>query len=87
MDCSTCQIQCTGHKEMGIEINADLRQRLCDFMSGMRRKVVSQKKENGFSIMEGKRKISFKFMKNYVSYCYKMRRMSSHTVCLCLSGT
>ena len=47
------------HKEAGIKICADLRQRLCDFMSGMRRKVASQRKENGVSIMEGKRKMSF----------------------------
>ena len=47
------------HKEAGVEVDRDLRQRLCDFMSGMRRKVASQRKENGVSIMEGKRKMSF----------------------------
>ena len=43
------------HKEAGIEMSSELRQRLCDFMSGMRRKVSSQRKENRVSIMEGKR--------------------------------
>ena len=47
------------HKESGTEMCSELRQRLCDFMSGMRRKVASQRKENGVSIMEGKRKMSF----------------------------
>jgi hypothetical protein len=47
------------HKKVGIKINADLGQRLCEFMSWTRRKVSSQKKENKFLIMEGKRQIIF----------------------------
>jgi hypothetical protein len=47
------------HKEANIEMDPEIRQRLCNFMSGLKRKVQDEKKRTGVSLMEGKRKMSF----------------------------
>ena len=68
------------HKEAGAEIDSELRQRLCDFMSGMRRKVATQRKENGVSIMEGKRKMSFQV---YEKLCELLLRSEKNEFAHC----
>jgi hypothetical protein len=47
------------HKEANVEMDPEIRQRLCNFMSGLKQKVQDDKQKSRASMMEGKRKMSF----------------------------
>jgi hypothetical protein len=47
------------HKEANVEMDGEIRQRLCNFMSGLKQKVQDEKQKSGALMMEGKRKMSF----------------------------
>jgi hypothetical protein len=46
-------------KEINVEMDGEIRQRLCNFMRGLKQKVQDEKQKLGELMMEGKRKMSF----------------------------